>query len=203
MSMSPNQMPGSTGPTNADPMTAASQCAVCARPLDTADSDCIHCSNRRNASQLEGWVSRFVQAAGRTRKAGYWLAGGGVAVILSSFMPWVSVDGVDDTHPTGGGLLLLLVIGGLYSYFATRVLQGRFPRRINVILWVLAGIDVLISLGILAGVERASSEGSGLWSVSPSLGFFVGLGGLAAGVVGTAMLQTARGRRTGGSSSGS
>ena len=66
------------------------------------------------------------------------------------------------------------------------------------ILWILAGIDVLISCGILAGFEQASREASGISSVSPSLGFFIGLGGLAAGVVGTATLQTARARRSGG-----
>ena len=128
MSTSPNQRPGSSGATNPDPVaSAAPDCVLCGHPLDSAQSDCIHCSVRRNRSQVEGWVSRFVQVAGRTRKAGYWLLGGGMAVVLSSFLPWASVDGVSNSHPTGAGLLVLLLIGGGYSYFATRVLQGRFP----------------------------------------------------------------------------
>lgn len=180
--------------------TYVSTCSKCGHQLPSADALCRNCIVRSGASQLEGWVSGFVQAAGRTRKAGCWLLGGGVAVMLSAFMPWVSIDGVVSSHPSGTGLFLLLVIGAAYAYFGSRVLQNRVGPQTNVALWVVSGIDVLLSVGILVGAGQANREIPGLVSVSPSLGFFVGLAGLAAGVAGTAMLQLVRGRRQGNGS---
>ena len=71
----------------------------------------------------------FVRAEGRTRKAGYWICGAGIAVILSSFLPWVSIEGVEATHQSGGAVVMLLVIGGLLAYFGAPSSRVALPGR--------------------------------------------------------------------------
>jgi len=140
-------------------------------------------------------ASNFVRATGRTRKAGYWVCGGGIAVVLSAFLPWVSYDGTDASHPTGSGVLLLLGIGGMLAYFGTRVLSDRLTKSVNVALWVVAAVDVLFSAGIFAAASHLNNQGDGIVSVSPAIGLYVGIGGLIAGVVGTVLAQTVRHKR--------
>jgi hypothetical protein len=169
-------------------------CGQCGREIPAATAVCAHGAIPATVSPLRGWVSGFVRASGRTRKAGYWVGGGGVAVVLSAFLPWVSVDGIEDSHPAGGGVLLLLAIGGLFAYFGGRVLQNRMSKTVNVTLWVLAGVDVALSVGLFAAESRANTKGAGIISVAPATGFYVGLGGLIASVVGTVLVQTVRRR---------
>jgi hypothetical protein len=141
-----------------------------------------------NSEQKTG----FVRAAGRSRKAGFWVFGAGLAVALSAFLPWVSVGGLYSTHPSGGGELLLLVIGGLLAFFGSRILQGRLSKAITIALWTISGIDVVLSLALFANLSHLNNEGAGLVSVQPSTGFYVGLGGLVASVIGTVLAQTVR-----------
>jgi hypothetical protein len=135
-------------------------------------------------------VSDFVRATGRSRKAGYFLFGGGVATALSAFLPWVSLDGVDSTRPSGGGVVVQLAIGGLLAYFGSRVLQARISKRASVTLWVLAAIDVLWTIGLFAAVANVNKQVGG--GVQPSSGFLIGIAGLIAGVVGTVLVHTVR-----------
>ena len=134
----------------------------------------------------------FVRAEGRTRKAGYWICGAGIAVVLSSFLPWVSIEGVEATHQSGGAVVMLLVIGGLLAYFGARVLQGRVTRTINVALWVIAGVDVALSIGLFSAADKLQQEGGGIVSASPAIGFYLAVGGFIASVVGTILVTTVR-----------
>jgi len=132
-------------------------------------------------------VSNFVRATGRTRKAGYWLCGSGVALILSVFLPWVSIDGMGDTGQSGGGVLVLLAIGGLLAYLGGRVLQDRISKRVNVALWVLAAVGTFYTVALFAAQALLQQNGA-----QPAIGFYLGLGGFIAAVVGTVLMQTAQ-----------
>jgi hypothetical protein len=138
-------------------------------------------------SPRPGLVSGLVRASGRTRNAGYWISGGGLAVLLSAFLPWASMDGIVASHPTGGGVLMLLAIGGLFAYLGGRILQDRLSRNVNIALWVLSGVDIILTLALFATMSRVDSQGSG---VTPAIGFYVGIGGLVASVAGTVMART-------------
>jgi hypothetical protein len=134
----------------------------------------------------------FVRAEGRTRKAGYWICGAGIAVVLSSFLPWVSIEGVESTHQSGGAVVMLLVIGGLLAYFGARVLQGRVTTAVNVALWLIAGVDVALSIGLFSAADKLQQEGGGIISASPAIGFYLAVGGFIASVVGTILVTTVR-----------
>jgi len=136
--------------------------------------------------------SNFIQATGRTRKAGYWLCGSGAAALLSAFLPWGSDGSGDSLHPTGGGVPLVLAVGGLLAYFGTQVLRNHLTKKINVTLWVIAGVNALVCLGFMASAGQANSEGGGYISVQPTIGFYLGVAGFIAGVVGTVLMQTVR-----------
>ena len=153
------------------------------------------------SSQTREHPEGFVRAEGRARKAGYWLSGAGVAVVLSAFLPWVSIEGEDASHPQGGGVLLLLVIAGLLGYFGIRVLQGRLSKAVTIALWVISAVDIVLSFAIFGAASKLNNEGGGIVSVSPAVGFYVGIGGLLAGVVGTVLAQTVRRRHTVGQQS--
>lgn len=135
-------------------------------------------------------MSNFVRATGRTRKAGYWVFGGGIATALSAFFPWVSLDGMDSTHPSGAGAVLLLALGGLLAYFGSRVLQNRVTKRASVTLWILAAIDVVMVIGLFAAFGNVNKQVGG--GVQPSSGFLIGITGLIAGVAGTVLVHTVR-----------
>ncbi len=177
------------GQTPADEMRP-SFCHRCGHELPATTAVCAHCIVPAGISQFTGRMTGLVRASGRTRKAGYWICGGGSAVALSAFLPWVSIDDTDSSHLTGGGVVLLLAIGGLLAYFGGRVLQDRASRGVKIALWVLAGVDVLLSVGLFAGEARVHREAAGIVSVSPALGFYVGIGGLIASVVGAVLVQT-------------
>jgi hypothetical protein len=167
-------------------------CVQCGHQLPIAA--CGHCTTPAGVSSPMSWMSGWVRAAGRTRKAGYCIGGGGVAVALSAFLPWVSIEGIGESHPAGGGVLLLLAIGGLLAYFGSRVLQNRVSKQLNIALWVLAGIDVLLTIALFAAESHATTDGGGIISVAPAVGFYIGLSGLIASVVGTVLVQTVRRR---------
>lgn len=139
-------------------------------------------------------VSNFVRATGRTRKAGYWLTGSGAAALLSAFLPWGSDGSGDTLHPTGAGVPLVLAIGGLLAYFGIRVLQDRPVKKLNRVLWVIAGVNAIVCIGFLASAGQASSEAGGYVSIQPTIGFYLGVAGLVATVVGAVLVRTIRGK---------
>ena len=161
-------------------------CASCAKPVTATGS-----RTPTGVSELiPSRVSDFIRATGRTRKAGYWIFGGGIATALSAFFPWVSLDGMDGTHPSGGGAVLLLALGGLLAYFGSRVLQDRVTKRASITLWILAAIDVLLVIGLFAAFGNVNKQVGG--GAQPSSGFLIGIAGLIAGVLGTVLVHTVR-----------
>jgi hypothetical protein len=173
-------------------------CSGCGRELLTGAVVCAYCATPAVASPTPAGgstfvapkTSDFVRATGRTRKAGYWLFGGGIATALSAFFPWVSLDGVDATRPSGAGVVVLLAIGGLFAYFGSRVLQQRITRRASISLWILAAVDIVWSIALFASFANVNRQVGG--GVQASSGFLIGIAGLGAGVVGTALVHTVR-----------
>jgi hypothetical protein len=157
-------------------------CASCAKPVTATGS--------QTPTEVSKLVPSFVRASGRSRKAGYWIFGGGIATALSAFFPWVSLDGMESTHPSGGGAILLLAVGGLLAYFGSRVLQDRITKRASITLWVLAAIDVVLVVMLFAAVASVNHQVGG--GVEPSSGFLIGIAGLIAGVAGTVLVHTVR-----------
>jgi len=169
-------------------VSGAVVCAYCAKPVTAAAAASQPLP--RVSELVPSRVSDFVRAEGRTRKAGYWLFGGGIATALSAFFPWVSLDGVDSTRPSGGGVVVMLAIGGLLAYFGSRVLQDRITKRASITLWILAAIDVVWVIGLFAAFGNVNKQVGG--GVQPSSGFFIGIAGLIAGVLGTVLVHTVR-----------
>jgi hypothetical protein len=157
-------------------------CAYCAQLVSTPQTV------TRASELVPSRMSDFVRADGRTRKAGYWLFGGGMATAVSAFFPWVSLDGVDGTRPSGGGVVVMLAIGGLLAYFGSRVLQDRITKRASRTLWILAAIDIVWVIGLFAAFDNVNKQVGG--GVQPSSGFLIGIAGLIAGVVGTMLVHT-------------
>jgi uncharacterized membrane protein len=176
-------------------------CTSCGRDLVSGAVVCAYCAKPVAASQtptvlsefFPSPVSGFVRATGRTRKAGYWLFGGGIATILSAFFPWVSLDGMESTRPSGGGVVVLLAIGGLLAYFGSRVLQDRITKRASIALWILAAIDIVLCIALFAAASDVNKQVGG--GIQPSSGFLIGIAGLIAGVVGTVLVHTVRRRK--------
>ena len=171
-------------------------CSACGRELMSGAVVCAYCAKPVTASQTTR-VSEFVpsrvsgfNATGRTRKAGYWLLGGGIATALSALLPWVRLDGVDSTRPSGGGVVVLLAIGGLLAYFGSRVLQNRITKRASITLWILAAIDVVWVIALFAAVAHVNKQVGG--GVQPAAGLLIGIAGLIAGVLGTVLVHTVR-----------
>ena len=178
--------PGFCSACGSELLSGAHVCAYCAKPVTATASQ-----TPRSVSELvPSRVSDFVRATGRTRKAGYWIFGGGIGTALSAFFPWVSVDGMDSTHPSGGGAVILLALGGLLAYFGSRVLQGRITKRASITLWILAAIDVVLVVVLFAALGSVNQQVGG--GVEPSSGFLIGLVGLIAGVIGTVLVHTVR-----------
>jgi hypothetical protein len=171
-------------------MSGAAVCASCAKPVATSQvpqtPQVPQAASERGTSRM----ADFVHATGRTRKAGYWIFGGGIATAFSAFFPWVSLDGVDSTRPSGGGVVILLAIGGLLAYFGSRVLQDRITKRASITLWILAAIDILWVVVLFAALGSANKQVGG--GVQPSSGLLIGIGGLIAGAIGTVLVHTVR-----------
>jgi hypothetical protein len=171
-------------------------CSACGRELVPGAVVCAYCAKPVTAPQTPMGMSQlvsprrsdFVRATGRTRKAGYWIFGGGIASALSAFFPWVSLDGLDSTRPSGAGVVVLLAIGGLFAYFGSRVLQDRITKRARIALWVLAAVDVVWTIALFAAFGNVNNQVGG--GVQPSTGFLIGVAGLIAGVVGTVLVQS-------------
>lgn len=130
-----------------------------------------------------------------TRKAGFWLVGAGGAVGLSSLFPWVSIDGMGSVSQSGGAVVMLLVIGGLLGFLGSRVLRGTATVTVLVGLWLVAAIDVALTLGLFSAAGKLSRASGPLVSAAPAIGFYLAIGGFIAGVMGTVLTQIARLRK--------
>jgi len=126
-----------------------------------------------------------VVAKGRRKTAGWLVCGGGLAVLLSAFLPWVTVVGFVSSG-IGASSIVIAGLGGGLAYLASRVLLERTSRATTVLLWILAGLDVVIVLSLFAGL---SNMGGADGLVQPAVGFYTALLGFIATLVGTIMLQ--------------
>lgn len=123
----------------------------------------------------------LIRATGPTRKAGYVICLSGICLTVSAFLPWSSVGTV---HLSGGGVVMLLVIGGLLALLGGRILQDRLSMVVN----ELATIDIFLAVSLF----RAGDQ---LNNVQPAIGFYLGLAGLMGSVVGNVLVQTIRRKR--------
>ncbi len=136
---------------------------------------------------IEQRPARRVVALGRRKTAGWLVCGGGLAVILSAFLPWVTVAGVVNVG-IGAFALVIAALGGALAYLGGRILVERTSRKTTIFLWALAGLDLLIVIGLFASQSNINSSTGG-W-VQPGTGFYMALLGLIATLVGTIMVQT-------------
>jgi hypothetical protein len=184
-------------------------CARCAAPLAAGAAFCQACGHpvagappartaaaapapasqdRQPAAGLQ--VSQFVIVTGRARTAGWLVVGGGAALLLSAFLPWVSFLGIVGGHLPAGYFFAFGVVGCVLAYFGVRALKDRVTRAIMTTLWVLAALAALVAIGVFAEGQNLARQSYG--TVSPASGFYVGLLGLVATVLGTILLQTTR-----------
>lgn len=133
---------------------------------------------------------QFVVATGRARTAGWLVLGGGAALLLSAFLPWVSFLGIVGVHLPAAYFLAVGAVGALLAYFGIRALKDRVSHAIMKTLWVLAAIAAIVAVGVFVEGQNLASQSYG--TVSPASGFYVGLLGLVATVAGTILLQTTR-----------
>ena len=130
----------------------------------------------------------WIVAVGRSRKAGYVVGLGGLGIVVSAFLPWVSVLGIAGVGLSGIEPVLVVLLGGALTYFGWRILTERTSRRCMVVMWVLAGLDAFVSVALFESMR--SNNAGGL--ISPAFGFYLAMFGLIASVIGTLLMQTTR-----------
>lgn len=139
----------------------------------------------------------WVTATGRSRMAGVVLAAGGGALVLSSFLPWVSALGVVQARPAGSAVLVLLLAGTGTAFLGSLVLRSRASRAIRATLWTLSAIEALLVL-LFSEALHAANEASigGIVSVSsvvrPAIGLYLAVVAVITTVVGTVLLQMSK-----------
>jgi hypothetical protein len=183
----------SAGQRRADDLnTSRSLCRACQRDLPAEAIVCPYCGTPTPGHEQGGQSGNppgeklgFIIATGRKRSAGFSISGGGIAVALSAFLPWITVIGFVDVHLSGISIAIIFVLGGLLAYLGVRVLRDLASRAILIGLWVLAGIDVLTVIGLFYALDKIGSSGE----VAPGTGFYLALIGLIASIVGTVLLQ--------------
>src|SRR5262249_33581848 len=124
--------------------------------------------------------SNLIVATGRARTAGYLIGGGGLAVALSAFLPWVSGLGLASVHLSGGAVVLVLAAGVLLAYFGARVLKDRATRILMIALWILAAVDSLMVVLLFLAQRNITDSSEGL--ASPGVGLYAAIAGLTATV---------------------
>jgi hypothetical protein len=165
-------------------------CSSCSSPLHADAVFCPHCGaavgQRPGAATAR--LTAFVRASGRTKQAGIWIGLGGAAIVLSAFIPWVSVSGLVTVSQSGAAVAYIAIFGAVCVYVGSRVLMGLARRRLQVLLWVLAAIGVANVVTLFNALSGDNLGGI----VQPSGGVFAASGGVAAIVVGAILLQTVR-----------
>jgi len=165
-------------------------CSACSSPLPAGAFHCPRCGaavGQQPQSATAGLTS-FVRVSGRTRKAGIWIAAGGLGIVLSAFIPWVSVSGIVTVSQSGGAVAYIAIFGGVCTYLGSRVLMGYGRQWMRVLLWVLCVIGVANVVTLFNALSTDNAGGA----VQPSVGVFAASGGVVATVVGAILLQTVR-----------
>jgi hypothetical protein len=174
-------------------------CTTCGHLLagSAACSRCLPQAHSVQVSESSQLVSTKIVATGRTRTAGLILSGSGAAIALSAFLPWVTAFGIASASPSGGGVVVLLVLGGAVGILSAQVLRYKATKPIRILSWVLAAVDGLAVLGLFAA-SKSVGQTTGSFGVDvgqvlqPAAGFYLAMLALVAGVVGTIVLQTAK-----------
>lgn len=185
----PGQTLPSSGPGPHQGYPPPGRCPRCQRDLVPHAVACAYCGERLPTAGRPQ-AGQTIVATGRRRRAGYYVCGGGGAIAISVLLPWISVAGIASANLSGGGVAMLLALGGGLIYLGARVLKERVTRTAMTVLWVLAGIELLLILVLLAEVSHADGESGGL--ATPAAGFYIAVAGLVAATAGTIMLQTTR-----------
>jgi hypothetical protein len=131
--------------------------------------------------------ARKITATGRRRTAGWLISGGGLAVLVSAFLPWVAIVGFVSAG-IGVYAVPVVALGGGLAYLGSRILLERTSPATTIALWVLAGLDLLIVIALFAGLRQLHKGTAGL--VQPAVGFYAALLGLLGTLAGTILLQT-------------
>ena len=132
-----------------------------------------------------------VSADGRARTAGWLVAAGGSGLALSACLPWFSVlGGMAEVQLPTGSFVMFGAAGGLVAYLGWRILKARVSRRVMAALWVLAALAALVAISLFYGARDEQAQSAG--TVSPAIGFDLGLLALVATVGGTVLLQVSR-----------
>jgi hypothetical protein len=165
-------------------------CSSCAAPLSEKAGYCARCGTAvvQAPRPATAGVTSFIRASGRIKTAGMWIALGGLAIVLSAFLPWVSAIGIITVSLTGGGVVYVFVLGGILIFIGVRILNDLARQWMRVVLWLLAAWDTLSVIGIFASLNNNNVGGA----VQPAVGLFVAAGGIVATIVGTILLQTVR-----------
>jgi hypothetical protein len=128
--------------------------------------------------------SRIV-ASGRRKTAGWLVCGGGLAVVVSAFLPWATVVGLISVG-LGAYAIIVLALGGGLAFLGGRILVERTSRGTTIALWVLAGLALIAVIALFVGQSKINgSEGL----VQPGLGFYLALVGFSATLIGTILIQ--------------
>ena len=170
-------------------------CSTCSAPLHVGAIQCPRCATplRQQAAPAASAAVSLIRVSGRAKKAGMCVALGGLAIVLSAFIPWVSASAdVILLHPTptGGGQADIVIFGLLYAVFGARILMGSARRGSQVVLWVLGVVGGISVAAIFSALNDNTNFTGG--TVQPAAGLFAAVVGVAAAVVGTLMFQTVR-----------
>lgn len=131
------------------------------------------------------------------RKAGFALGAGGVALVVSAFLPWISALDVAQARPSAGGVLLLLAVGAGTVLLGSKVLRNRSNKAIRATLWSLSAIETLIVLVFFEALHAANNASiGGVVSVGsvvrPAIGIYMAAFAVVTTIAGTILLQAAK-----------
>jgi hypothetical protein len=128
----------------------------------------------------------------------YFGAAGALAV--STFLPWWSMHADSDLasglgisgKPSAGGMLYLLLFAAAYGFGGYAVQQRLQIRHLTPALWALNAWMLVNVLVIASGLhdQNAATSAIGV-TMHPSLGVFVAVAAVAAGIAGSVVLRRA------------
>jgi hypothetical protein len=109
--------------------------------------------------------------------------GAGVALLISLFLPWVSVLGLVGVGLSGGYVILVLLLAGVLAGEGYLVHNNRVDRRLFIAAWVVNGVMILAVYLIF----HALSPAAGI--INPGSGLYVATVGVLVSVAATVQLH--------------
>lgn len=123
----------------------------------------------------------------RYRTPGRVLVAAGGLLGVSAVLPWASAIGIISVNLTGGALVYVLALAGVYAGFGYRTIAGQATTSLMAALWVF---DLWALGNIVYLFKQFSGDTSGF--VQPGVGVYVATLAVITAVVGTFRLQRAR-----------